>query len=377
MSVYFLVFGVSALLCMIGERYIRAHQKRISIIFFALAVLVVSILAGVRDLSIGTDIWTYGEYSFMSARKSSNLFQYLKQYMDLDPVYNILTFLVSRFTGNSHWLYFFIGVFIYSFTMLGILSYKDRISPTIAWLCFLFLYYGDTLNAMRQFMGVALAFYGLKFAFEGRYKTYLLVTVFAVLCHDTAIISFAIVGILLVLKKSNKMYTKLTIILGAMACCIFYSYITGFLIRFGIIDAKYSRYMSTGFSLDFNPLILRLPLLVCILVFYKSFCNGERTGSVRKLSCSYEGDFLVIMLILEMLISQMRSIMPVLYRLSFMFGMYRMVAYSRVASAVKKDNRIVITTVLLIYLIILWIYQNVIQGNNEIYPFTSAILGIG
>lgn len=376
MSIYFFTFALSALLCMMGEYYSKVNKNRISRVFFILSVLVVSVLAGVRDLEIGTDIWTYGEYSFIAARKSSNLFYYLKENAVLDPVYNVLTFLVSRFTDNSHWLYFFIGVFIYSFTMLGILNYKDRISITLAWLCFLFLYYGDTFNAMRQFMGVALAFYGMKYAFEGHYKKYLIVTVLAFLSHDTAIISFAIFAVLLVLKKSNKMGTKLLIVMVVMACCFLYSYITGFLIRFGLIDAKYSRYMSSGLSLDLNPLILRLPFFLCILLYYNSFCNGERNGSLRKLSYSYEGDFLVIMLILDMIISQMRSMVPALYRLSYLFGMYRIVAYSRVATAVKKDNRIIIRTVFIVYLVVLWIYQNVLQGNNDIYPFTSKLLGI-
>lgn len=376
MNAYFAAFTVSALLCLTGEHYSKQRNRKLAGLFFALAVLTVSILAGVRDLSIGTDIWTYGEYSFMAARESTNIVQYFRAQSMLDPVYNLLTYLVSRFADNSHWLYFFIGLFIYSFTMMGILNYKDKISVTVAWLCFLFLYYGDTLNTMRQFMGIAVAFWGMKYAMEGRYKKYLLITFFAVLCHDTAIISIPIAAVFIILKKSDKLLIKALIVLAALVCCVFYSYLTGLLVRFGLIDAKYTRYISSGFSLDLNPLILRLPFFLCILFFYKSFCCRERAGGIRKLSDPYEGDFLVIMLILEMLISQMRSIMPTLYRVSFMFGMYRMVAYSRVASAVKKDNRIIITTVLLVYLIVVWVYQNVIQGNNEIYPFTSQLLGI-
>ena len=37
-----------------------------------------------------------------------------------------------------------------------------------------------------------------------------------------------------------------------------------------------------------------------------------------------------------------------------------------------KDNRILVAALLFIYLLVLWVYQNVIQGNNGIYPYQAA-----
>lgn len=63
-----------------------------------------------------------------------------------------------------------------------------------------------------------------------------------------------------------------------------------------------------------------------------------------------------------------------LYRVSMYFSMYELVAYSRVYTLTK--NKVFMGALLISYLVVLWIYQNVIQGNNEIYPYRLLILGI-
>lgn len=56
--------------------------------------------------------------------------------------------------------------------------------------------------------------------------------------------------------------------------------------------------------------------------------------------------------------------------------MYRCIGIGRLVKTLKLSNRMIVATILWILLIVTWIYQNVIQGNNQIYPFTSELIGL-
>lgn len=373
---YFVTFGLSSLCCALGEYCSHRQNKRKATLFFILAVIIVSILAGARDLEVGSDIWTYGEWAFKAAKDNSNIVSYISGQSDLEPLYNIFVWIIAQFATDSHWLYFFTGLVTYCFIMGGILNYEKQISVTLAWLIFLFLYYGDTLNAMRQFIAVAISFWGLKFAFERKYRKYIAVTIIATLFHNTAILSFLVLAVILFLKKRDTFLRRIFVVLLVAISTIMYSQLLEILIGIGLITEKYSRYYATSLGLSLNPILLRLPLLIIIIFFYRIYCKGERKY-IRKFESTSEADIIIMLLIIDILVSAMRGTISTLYRASFQFGIYRTIGYSRVCSTLKKNNRFAIVFFLLIYLIVLWIYQNVVQGNNDIYPYTSKILGIG
>lgn len=376
MAPYFVTFTLSSICCMLGEHCERRGSRRRASIFFFGAVLFVSVLAGVRDLEIGTDIWTYGEWTFRAARYNPNFFSYIGGQSDLEILYNVFVWVVARFTSDSHWLYFFTGLITYYFVMLGIRNYEKHISVTLAWVTFLFLYYGDTLNAMRQFISVAIAFWGLKFAFDGKYKKYLVSTIVAMLFHYTAFFSFLICAIILFLKRKDTVLRRVSVVLGISALMLAYGRLLELFINVGLIPEKYSRYYSTGLALSLNPVFLRLPFLIIIALFYKKYCYGER-NAIQKFDSASEADVIIMVLVVDALISAMRGTVTTLYRAAFQFGIYRTIGYSRVCTVLKRNNRLTFSLLLLIYLIVVWVYQNVMQGNNDIYPFTSKILGIG
>lgn len=373
---YFVTFGLSSLCCALGEYCSHRQNRRKAALFFTLAVIIVSVLAGVRDLEVGSDIWTYGEWAFNAAKNNSNIVSYISEQSDLEPLYNIFVWIIAQFATDSHWLYFFTGLVTYYFIMRGILNYEKQISVTLAWLVFLLLYYGDTLNAMRQFIAVAIAFWGLKLAFEGKYRKYLAVTIIAALFHYTAILSFLILAVILFLKKMDTFLRRIFVVLLVAVSTIMYSQLLEMFIGIGLVTEKYSRYYATNLDLSLNPILIRLPFLIVIAIFYRTYCNGERKYT-RKFESTSEADIIIMLLIIDILVSAMRGTVSTLYRASFQFGIYRTIGYSRVCSTLRKNNRFVFILLLLIYLIILWIYQNVMQGNNDIYPYTSKILGIG
>lgn len=72
MAIYFGTFIVSYLFCWYGERLSNHKKEKKAHVMLALAALVPSVLAGIRDYTIGTDIATYGHWLFIAAQNAKN-----------------------------------------------------------------------------------------------------------------------------------------------------------------------------------------------------------------------------------------------------------------------------------------------------------------
>ena len=372
--IYISVFFISTFFIYLGEYYKKFKKKYTSAIFFAIGILIVAVLAGVRDLNVGTDIATYGEWLFRGAKRQNNFLNYQKIYKEIDILFLMMTYIMSKMFSDSHWLYFVIALLQYCFTFWGITYYRNKVSVTFSWFIFLLLFYGDTLNAMRQFIAIAISFWAFQYGIKKEYKKYLFFMLIAVLFHNTAIISLGIYIIYLLIEKGNTMAAKAAVILGALLLAMFYSYVLEFLVNIGVLNARFEHYLYGEIGFQLNPIFIRAPFIVAILLWYYRF-KYHQDLKIKALKKN-EADFLVIILILELLTAEMRAVIPALYRVSFYFGYYKIIAYSRLVSVSSKKNKRILKSGLIIFLIILWIYQNVYQGNNEIYPYTSKILGI-
>ena len=372
--IYIVSFFISTFWVYLGVTW-NKRNRGLSRFCFALGVLIVAVLAGVRDLTIGTDIQTYGEWLFKGAVSSNGFMSYVNHNSEIEKLFLVLVYGVSRLFTDSHWLYFSIALLQYGFTLAGILNFKDKISVPFSWLCFLLIFYGDTLNAMRQFIALAIAFWAFNFYLKKEYKKYIGWTVIAILFHNTAIISFLFAGIYFILIKKNTIYTRVGIVVGTLAATGLYSYIVQMFINIGILNGRFEKYLTTSSGFEMNPIIIRIPFIFLIFLIYHSFAyyNNRKYAELGKRNT----DFLILILIIEILTAEMRAILPVLYRISFYFGYGKLIAYSRIAKVHPKNQRIFYSFFIIAFLIVLWVYQNVYQGNNNIYPYTSIILGIG
>lgn len=180
------------------------------------------------------------------------------------------------------------------------------------------------------------------------------------------------VGAYVLLEKRNTLRMRAAILAVATIAMFGYTKIVSIAVNFGLLDDKFMRYgeqATSGFSL--NPLLVRLPYLFFVVLFYSAFI-GKGENRIEK---SF-ADFLILMILMEMLTAEMRIVNATLYRISLYFGMYRCVATGRLLKVLKSNNRMIVMAVIWILLILIWIYQNVLQGNNQIYPFTSELIGL-
>ena len=84
-----------------------------------------------------------------------------------------------------------------------------------------------------------------------------------------------------------------------------------------------------------------------------------------------KGDFYLLMVLMELMTTLMTVFVSTLYRIALYFVMFRCMSYARICKVNKiMNNRIFKCVFLIIYLLIVFIYQNQIKGDNQIYPYT-------
>lgn len=400
---YYVTFILSCIFCYMGEKIVRSHEAENNIeyeeyqnkkrnwrvisfptsgfltvksynIYFFFAVLMVAILAGIRGYTVGTDVQVYGNDLFYYARTVS-WSQFYHSLTKIEPLYLLLVYFSSRFSSEPHIQYFFIGLIIYTFVMAGIVKNKRNISITFAWFAFLCLLYGDTYNAMRQCLAISVAFFAFDDAKNQRYFRYILKMIIAFLFHNSAILAFAIFAIYFILQKNNKMWVKVFLIVATVGGISCFNEILTFFIGTGLLNEKMNRYLigeSTGLSIP--AILIRLPFLILIILQKKQFFSVEkRDAYVFPLKNEAEADFYILCLIIELISVELSAFLPSLYRISLFFVPFRCIAYARLIITQKKYSIVLYGMVMIAYLLLIFIYQNQIKGNNEIYPYVFGI----
>ena len=341
--------------------YKRNKNKLIYFLLSAVAIGLGAFLAGARAETIGTDIQTYGKYVFAGAAETSNIFVFYAGNTQFEPLFLLLNYVVARFTSNPHWFYFFLQLLTLLFVYLGVTGLRDRIHPAIGMCTYYTLFYAFSLNGMRQAAAMAIIFWGFRFIERKQWKKYVIAVLLAAGFHYTAVAFVVFYPMYQIIAHSdNKRRTDAWLSLAMVGLAVGFRIIVQILALF---VPKYSRYLAgNGFSMSLNPLILRLPFLLVMLILYRVYRKKEKSI-----------DFWLVLLVGDMIFAQLRSIIPALYRISLFFGMIKIYAYPGLAIGFKKESRWRYYVVLVAGLFLIWFYQIVLQGNEEVYPYVSDV----
>lgn len=362
---YLLIFGISTGLLFCSEKIQNKFLKKLLIIT---ALLIPSILAGLRDYSIGNDVLLYGNGWFERSCNYSSLFRFIKNASDysIGIGYATVNWIVSRFTDNPHYFYFFYELLQLSILYFALQPFKESISLPYAFLVYFFCYYNDSLNILRQIMAIILVLFSYKYVVTKKPIKFVFILALAISFHTSGII-----GILLyplswaVENKYLRQAAKIAIIGASLFFIAGYEYITELIFNSGILSLiKYSHYMSAS---QVGGRFIRLTywgiLLLCILWMRRKSENG--IDNYRTLE-------------IYMVISTIMSFVTFLgstwiVRATYYFDIFQVILIPYLASQLsirvkisKKDGGYAI---LLIIVFIQWLITFVIRNGAATYPY--------
>lgn len=369
MIIYILTFLITVLLTYAVQK--NKKNNAMKIICIILAIFIPSFVAGMRDITIGTDVQIYGESFFRQAVQSASFIKYYNT-INTDFGYALLNFIVSRFTSDVNIFLFIMQLIINGLIFATIYGHREKSPMWFSMLIYLTVYYCTTYNYLRQSIALAIILYSTKYIEQKKLKKYLLGVIIATSFHATAIFAVILYVINVVAKRRNRIVYEMAIILIGVIVTLQINNVLQILYQMGIISERYYSYIDTfannegGFSLV--DVIYKGMWVVIYMLFGKKLRKEEEINSCYGM-CLW----------LDLIFFFCGTKLKYAGRIAYYFGYTTILFIPKMVEKIsdnKKGNANIVYFSICCILIGYWYVKTVLYGANEVYPYTSLILGI-
>jgi len=384
MFIYLVVFFFSALLFYCSS---KIENKSIKFVLIALAILIPSVLAGVRGETVGTDVALYGKPHFERAMSANSFFKYFKQYSGnilSEPLYHTLVYNLSRYFDNYHWALFSYELLTVGFAYLG-MRRCNKLFNTPLWLGMLLYYlamYNVSLNAMRQSIAVSIGFFAATYLFERKYIKYGLFSLMAIGFHTSAIISLIFLPMYILLKQENISQKKKAVrvsifILLIMIVLLFGNTILNLMVQLSIIKPSVLLYLNgeewASYGLQYFSLLMHLIYIVFYVIHYRyqKKYSLKLDGGIKIQRA--EKVFFLMICIITFLTMFGSVISAFITRMSYYFIPFQTVAMANILNCYSKKSKIIWCSIIILYALFAWYMFFVIRSNGQTIPYIFDI----
>lgn len=238
--------------------------------YIMFAALVLTLVAGLRAVTVGIDTPQYTKYFGLIAEGKLNLVY------GLEDSFVFICSLLLKIWNNPSFLFMIFALITNFLIMRRFWDFRGQISLGWAVAVYCGMFYFMTFNIMRQFVAVALIFYGTRYISQRKYFKFLLFVAVAFLFHKSAILGVLFLACEVFawrhLSKRQKRFLLCAAMLAPVAAII--------LIKL-VLD-KYLRYFQ---NIQFNfGIMLLLKLAFFILVLFighmsmSAIANRDKVG---------------------------------------------------------------------------------------------------
>ncbi len=334
------------------------------------AILLLSVLAALRDSTIGTDVKTYVVGRYKTALFVHDFVQAKKYIFDnpanIETGYMFLALFSTKIFGSINGILFSTAFIINTGVIIGLYRVREEISFNIAVLIFCFLFYQGSYNAMRQWLAIAIIIFGIKYLYEKNALKFGLTIAVAMLFHRTAIIAVTLYVLRLILPKQSGILKQTVIILATVLFVLLYQKIFNLAITSGIVSNKYMRYVEgEEVGVSFVHTIIRIPPIALSLALYDQM-KQENEYHV----------YWFIVLLIDLILAQLGSITTYASRIAEYFTIARIFELSIACKIGNVKERGIVKILVISYVVLFWYVNYIYLGNSATYPYTSQILGI-
>lgn len=372
MFVYLAVFAVTTALYAVADK-----QKKVRALLIAAALIIPSVIAGLRAASVGTDVMVYGISFFERARSSGNILSFLSLQNSMghqDNGYNILVYIISIFTGDCKWSFFFFELITLSVAYLAVVRCK-KLFDTPVWLGMLLFelsLYNTSFNNMRQLISISFVFLGMTYLFENKYRYYFLLTIVGFLFHSSGVIGLLILPVYLLIKSRRGRSELEQLIAVMIASAIIAVLVLGmdtiarFLVNQGILRSNYLKYLAGGSfassgsrSVDLINLVLQSAILFFIAI---SFRKMQRMN--------YQPVFFIVSSALVLTITCFGPLVAsYISRIGYYLIPIQMIGLINTRFIFDKKSRPIWIVFIIALVGVIWFKTIVIQNYGETMPY--------
>lgn len=355
---------------LILSRY-KTNQK-VGKTFLVFVALIFACVAAIRDYNIGTDIKFYVLPVFNSALNNDFSTYWSINSNTIEPLYLLLNYFCSIISDEPRLLMGGLSFIISILVILRLSDYKENRKMWIGIFVYNFAFFPISLNLMRQSVAMAILFYSTRYIFAEKTKlrNFFIGTLLAMGFHFTGVIGLFLLLLQWYYKKDilkNELVSKgttfktMVMVVVLIIGVLLFDKVIAIIVPLSSFTQKYSLYYtSIGKNIDFNPLLVRLPFVIMIFLHRKEFYKKQS-----------ENYLLFMLMLTDMLTSLLRSYSSTLYRISIYFAYYKMISMPNYIATYYKNKKILMSVVICAMFYVIWIYQIVIQGNEQVFPYTA------
>ena len=362
MEFYIVIIILSVFLFSVANRNYK--RKPIFIFFYSAFVLLLSLLGGLRDESVGTDIATYGIVFFEDAKYAPSLWSLL-QHKTGEWGFHILMWICTRISGDIHFMFFveeLIKILLVSSTAL---YFREKLNATLFMFAYLTFFYFTGFSAMRQMLAISIFIYSLRYYFNGEHIKYILLGLLAMAFHSSGVFVFLIYFIRWLhwesLKKS--VFVHLGIILVIYLCSVT---IMNYLMynSWGVYSEKAELYMEKEGAVTAKTNILLAIALLLLSCFYKFWKKNRLEYPIYAVLIMYNLFFLF-----------MSPKFEVAFRVSWYQVPFMIILFLKFAHLYSIKKHFLLNATY-ISLFILHFVIAAMHGLSGTIPYSSRIIGI-
>lgn len=358
---YFIAFLISIIAT--NNAYKCKTKSLLFYIHLCFAISPLLVLAAYRDANIGTDTANY-IYLFDDALSNKNdIWNYILLHPSFEIGFLIYNYIIAQKVLTVEAYYLITYGIILGLMFVSAFKLKKHINPTIFIFVYLFLFYSDSLNVMRQYLAVSFVLLAIANLFIGKNNRYIFWTVLAFVFHASALISLGI-GLTYWIIKKYPIHRHYFLFLIICIGVLFVGFSIGHITNIGLLptfEEKLSGHLANTNSsgISNSHIVICLCTLIFLLYNYKN--NQRDTAS---------GTMLMIT-IFTMLFYMSPSMNAILYRLTIYFNVITCFSISYA----YKNNKVRVILLLSLY-VLFYVYSIVIAKTNEVIPYSSITLGI-
>ena len=352
----------------------KSSKSKKNIVLLITAILIASLIGGLRDFTIGTDVNVYGKRWFEVASKAVSFNSYIGNFNTTEYGYLLLNYIVSRFTSDVNIFLFILQLICNTLVFSTLYHYRDKCPLWASILMYLCTFYCMSFNILRQACALSIIFACTIFLEKKEIIKYILGTAIALFFHSSALLAgVMILGIYFISKtKPKKQFIIIFIAMCTLGIGLSYiKEVIAFGYNIGIVNERIYNYIFIFVkdNLEF-PLVeflfKTLFLFVCLI-------------SLKKTNKDFKyNNFLFICILFDLILSQTKMFISYSERFSFYLGYISMIYIPQSFNALSKNrnNKFIINMLFTSVMLTYWVYNYVIEGHCEVYPYKSIILGI-
>lgn len=358
MFYYLICFAFSSYLFWIGQQ-VKDKHVWFRLTIYGVALLVPSILAGVRDISVGTDVLVYAYPVFKDAYYAPNFDSLFYQWQRIEVGYLWLNYLVSGITSSHN---IFLGLIMFIevlFVFMTLNRWKEKMPLWLGMLVFYLLFFNLSLNLMRQALALSIAFYGMRYIFNRKFLLCSIWVFIGFLFHKSSIVLVLFYPLFVFANKFRSIkFMFIFILIGVVSISLFQHVLADYMSSLG----NYSEYISNYIesigkeSFPYNTLAFYGLLLMLFL------CNRKKIlFSWGKIGYFFQ--YLIALIVLIPFLDYYGGVYA--HRFYPIVTWWLIILIPSIFYSFDKIRKSILNTSIISYCFFYWYVSTIIQNANE------------